>query len=171
MLRQKYVSEGITPIIKKETKSHNHSVRKLDGTWTSAFKCCGYCMYYKHEGYIDEKLLKEHNCLGKMCDCYYERIKEQNDNNQSITKKEIKRKKEDILSYVNNYFYLNSYEGIKATGISDVGSCYEIRYAQICNCDEIIKIAKNEVMKTIGVIVSFININADFETQAQMIYG
>ena len=39
----------------------------INGSCASRAHCLGYCWLFRHRGYLNRKLLEEHNCIGKNC--------------------------------------------------------------------------------------------------------
>ena len=61
---------------KFEENCKNHERRCIDGRITGSNKCVGYCQYEMHSGFLTKELRKQHNCLGKGCFYYVQKMKD-----------------------------------------------------------------------------------------------
>ena len=52
-----------------------YSRRTIDGKTVGSNKCVGYCSYNQHPGFLTKELRKNHNCLKKECNYYFNKIK------------------------------------------------------------------------------------------------
>lgn len=169
MLVQAYAPEGTRKTVLPDMIKQNHQVFRIDGIQTSISKCNGYCSYCQHSGYLTDELMKKHNCKSKECIYYYIKEKEEHKKNKCYIKECENTKKEEIFNHAKSF--LEKYEGIAATGISGRNGKYEVRYAQICDCNEIAKQTEKYIYEITGILINMVNIKADFDTQLMAVLG
>ena len=79
-------------------------VRCMDSTKSRYKFCIGFCSNCNHQGYITERLQKEHNCLNKHCH-YFKPIKDNSywrrKNEEDKVKQTIKRIRKERKQYEN----------------------------------------------------------------------
>ena len=166
MLVQVYVPEGEAARQLPDNERHNHQVVRIDGVLTATSKCTGYCSNNLHKGYLTKQLMQKHNCIGNECSCFFKRIRE---DKKPLERKTINIQKEEILSCANEL--LKDYEGIVATGIIENDNYYILKYAQVCNCDSIVKETEKQLYAAFGTLVVMENIRANFDVQYALIMG
>ncbi len=163
MLVQAYVPKGTIRAVLPDKIRHNHQVFRIDGIQTSISKCDGYCSCCQHSGYLTIDLIRKHSCKSKECIYYYEREKEEHQKNKNNLKEYESIQKNEIFNQTKSF--LNNHEGIAATGISAKNGIYEIRYAQICDCNEIVKQTEKYIYEITGVLINMVNIKGGFDVQ------
>lgn len=169
MLVQAFAPEGTRKAVLPDIIKKNHQVFRIDGVQTSISKCNGYCSYCQHSGYLTDELIKKHECKSKECIYYYIKEKEEKQKNYCYIKKCENTKKKEIFDQVKNF--LKKYEGIAVTGISDRNGRYEVRYAQICDCNEIAEQTEKYIFEITGIFINMVNIKGDFDTQLMAVLG
>ena len=163
MLIQAYAPKGTIRAVLPDKIRHNHQVFRIDGIQTSISKCDGYCSCSQHCGYLTIDLIRKHCCKSKECIYYYEREKEEHQKNKKNIKESESIQKDEIFNQAKEF--LKEYEGVAATGISDRNGHYEVRYAQICDCNEIVKQTEKYVYEITGVLINMVNIKGGFDVQ------
>ena len=61
----------------KPCDGFEYNRRLIDGTVTGRCACLAYCTYEEHEGFLTQKLMTEHNCIGNGCKYFSPKPKEE----------------------------------------------------------------------------------------------
>ena len=134
--------------------------RSIDGTIVGCSKCCGYCQYEEHPGFLTEKQIKEHSCINKQC---YHFIK------KPIYEKKLKHPKSPLLlDYIQKS--LSDIEGVKVLRIKNNSDDCEACFVAITNnynFDDCISDVKNKF----NISLTFVKLNYDFDICAKLIYA
>lgn len=139
----------------EEHSSSRYNRRCIDNTITGCNKCVGYCQYYKHPGFLTDKLRKQHNCIGKQCFHYIAKPE----------KKKVARVLTDlsssILSFANNIMNVNQF--VRVIRVENTGfNQYTAFYVTITNECEFGKYT-NLIEDEMEVKIAFVKLNYDFD--------
>jgi len=132
--------------------------RSIDGTIVGCSKCCGYCQYEEHPGFLTEKQMKEHACLKKQC--YHFIQKPPRPAKQKNSKPSV------IFDFVEKK--LSNIDGIKVMRINNKDSscvAYFVTITNEYNFDDCIFEAKEKY----DVSLSFVRLDYDFDVSAKII--
>ena len=142
-----------------EKAAHSKYERRcIDGTTVGCSKCCGYCQYEEHPGFLTEKQMKEHSCLQKQC---YHFIPK-----PARAAKHEKQTPSKLFDFVKKK--VSDMDGIKVMRIKNTDEDCVAYFVTITNeydFDDCIFEAKHKY----DVSLSFVKLNYDFDVCAQII--
>jgi len=144
-----------------EKSEHSHYERRcIDGSIVGCSKCCGYCQYEGHPGFLTEKQMKDHDCVKKQC--YH------------FLKKPVRepRYKETNSSEFEGFVKgkLSCFDGIKVLRFKktdNVCVAYFVTITNEYNFENCVFEAKNKY----DVSLSFVRLNYDFDVCTKLIYA
>lgn len=146
----------------------------INGKKTSSVRCCGYCAYDKHPGFLNKKIMQKHNCIDKGCFWLYDIIDLDKLEKRESIKKDKKKLKEErrMIEYnlKNCQESIDDYEGIKLTKIvrNSIDS-WIVYYIAICSVDE--KKIAERIQSILQGRIDLEKENYDFDLSALLIYG
>lgn len=142
------------------TPSHK---KCIDGRFTGSNKCCAFCNYAGHPGYLTKDHIERHECIEKKCLYYIEKI-----NKPSIKKTDVNKE----LFHTIEAIILNEtsdYDGFKLMGLRWEGASVVINYVSIAeyNLNFIAKKIENDI----NITVRFNMIKCDYVQAIGLIFG
>lgn len=136
--------------------------RCIDGTTTGSNKCCGYCQYAEHPGFLTTKQRREHDCLGKSCFYYVPKpAKDRLAHPQS--------RENDILEIANRAFL--KHDGMKIIRAKEMNATsWVLSYVTLFS-DVAYTSAIEQITKKTGCNIELERLNYDFDTCLKIIYA
>ena len=166
------VSVFTDDVIYRQNKAQKE-YKLINGKMTGRTKCSGYCNCKQHPGYLNKKMMNEHECLEKECIWLYSLMDMAKQARQLKAQETKLRKKElnDILEYRMRKCeeLLHGYEGIKITNINKSGSSgWTMKYVTICSVDK--KKIESTLKPYFPGNINLIEEKHDFDTAVQIVY-
>lgn len=151
-----YSTEQNQYAILEKPYGNSQERRCIDNKITGRNKCVGYCQYNEHPGFLTERHIKQHNCIGK--GCHYFIAKPQ----KAKEKHGFEDQSNIILRYIKDNFLVP--EGVCVVRIACLyHGHYVAHYVAITKDYDLTK-CNRTIKGKFNVEISFENLNYNFET-------
>ena len=148
-------------IDKKGGSGYNR--RCIDGKTVGCSNCVGYCQYKGHPGFLTKDQREKHNCIGKGCDYYIDKQK-----NEKKNKIDFSDLSSEILKMVTER--LAEVESVKAIDVKQI-NCYEYEVYFVAITNELYFEKMIETLSDVfGVKISFVQRFYTFDTCVNIIF-
>lgn len=153
------------PSYEEMEKPHRQSfVRPLiNGSRCGSAKCLGYCHFDEHPGFLNQKLLRKHQCLEK--DCKYFQPKPRR---PKRPQEEVYNRAADIVEFSNKI--MQDCEGIKAVKAEqDSRGDWIVRFVAVASCEK--EHLEVRISRLAGEKVRLKQLSCSFDHAAKIIFG
>ena len=135
----------------------------IDGQFTGSNKCCGFCNYSGHPGFLTQRNIADHWCLEKQCQYFVPKVKMTAVKRKDTAGTLLKQAESIVLTETNQF------EGFRITGLKWESSVIVINYVSVSmyNLIPIAKIIENKV----NTAVRFNMLQCDYAEAISFIFG